>query len=418
MATVKGDVHDIGKNIVGVVLACNNYEVDRPRRDGPGPAHPRDRARGGRRPDRAVRADHAVARGDAPRRRRDGARGLRAAAADRRRDDLADPHRGQDRAAVPRPGRPRRRCVAGGRRRGVAARRGPPGRVRGRDPRRVRDRPARARRARGEDRAAPDRRGAPPPAGHRLDRRRAAAAHLPRRPHARRLPARRAGRAHRLDAVLRDLGAERPLPGDPRRPGRGDRRRARSTRTPWRCSSGSSASGGCTAARRRRLLAGEQRRRRHRALHRRDPDRAGRHDPHAAPADGQAAGPPEPGPGGLHRAARDRPGRLRRRRSRSPPGTGWSRWSPRRRRSTTTTPRSSRRRSRTGWPRPSPSGSTSWSAASCGATPRTRRSRTRTSSPSATRASGRRPATRPARTTPRRGRSSSCSTPRRAPASS
>ena len=27
MATVKGDVHDIGKNIVGVVLRCNNYEV-------------------------------------------------------------------------------------------------------------------------------------------------------------------------------------------------------------------------------------------------------------------------------------------------------------------------------------------------------------------------------------------------------
>ena len=27
LATVKGDVHDIGKNIVGVVLACNNYEV-------------------------------------------------------------------------------------------------------------------------------------------------------------------------------------------------------------------------------------------------------------------------------------------------------------------------------------------------------------------------------------------------------
>jgi 5-methyltetrahydrofolate--homocysteine methyltransferase len=27
MATVKGDVHDIGKNIVGVVLGCNNYEV-------------------------------------------------------------------------------------------------------------------------------------------------------------------------------------------------------------------------------------------------------------------------------------------------------------------------------------------------------------------------------------------------------
>ena len=27
LATVKGDVHDIGKNIVGVVLSCNNFEV-------------------------------------------------------------------------------------------------------------------------------------------------------------------------------------------------------------------------------------------------------------------------------------------------------------------------------------------------------------------------------------------------------
>jgi methanogenic corrinoid protein MtbC1 len=27
MATVKGDVHDIGKNIVGVVLRCNGYDV-------------------------------------------------------------------------------------------------------------------------------------------------------------------------------------------------------------------------------------------------------------------------------------------------------------------------------------------------------------------------------------------------------
>ena len=27
LATVKGDVHDIGKNIVGVVLRCNNYQV-------------------------------------------------------------------------------------------------------------------------------------------------------------------------------------------------------------------------------------------------------------------------------------------------------------------------------------------------------------------------------------------------------
>jgi cobalamin-dependent methionine synthase I len=27
LATVRGDVHDIGKNIVGVVLGCNNYQV-------------------------------------------------------------------------------------------------------------------------------------------------------------------------------------------------------------------------------------------------------------------------------------------------------------------------------------------------------------------------------------------------------
>src|SRR5207244_1807315 len=27
LATVKGDVHDIGKNIVGVVLGCNNYQI-------------------------------------------------------------------------------------------------------------------------------------------------------------------------------------------------------------------------------------------------------------------------------------------------------------------------------------------------------------------------------------------------------
>ena len=44
------------------------------------------------------------------------------------------------------------------------------------------------------------------------------AADLPRRPHLARLPARRPRRAHRLDPLLRRLGAARPLPGDPRRP--------------------------------------------------------------------------------------------------------------------------------------------------------------------------------------------------------
>ena len=68
MATVKGDVHDIGKNIVGVVLGCNNYEVDRPRRDGAVRQDPRRR-----RAEKAdiiglSRPDHAVARRDGARR--------------------------------------------------------------------------------------------------------------------------------------------------------------------------------------------------------------------------------------------------------------------------------------------------------------------------------------------------------------
>ena len=49
------------------------------------------------------RADHAVAGGDGARGGGDGAGGLRAAAADRRRHHVAGPHRGQDRAPLPRP---------------------------------------------------------------------------------------------------------------------------------------------------------------------------------------------------------------------------------------------------------------------------------------------------------------------------
>ena len=45
LATVKGDVHDIGKNIVGVVLGLQQLRGHRPRRDGPGRADPRRRAR-------------------------------------------------------------------------------------------------------------------------------------------------------------------------------------------------------------------------------------------------------------------------------------------------------------------------------------------------------------------------------------
>ena len=74
MATVKGDVHDIGKNIVGVVLQCNNYEViDLGVMVPAAKILETAQAREGRH-HRPVRPDHAVARRDVPRRGRDGAR--------------------------------------------------------------------------------------------------------------------------------------------------------------------------------------------------------------------------------------------------------------------------------------------------------------------------------------------------------
>ena len=104
MATVKGDVHDIGKNIVGVVLACNNYEII-----DLGVMVPATkiletaREREGRH-HRPLRPDHALARRDGACRRRDGARGLRHPAADRRRDDQPRPHGGEDPPAAIRAG--------------------------------------------------------------------------------------------------------------------------------------------------------------------------------------------------------------------------------------------------------------------------------------------------------------------------
>ena len=124
VATVKGDVHDIGKNIVGVVLGCNNYEVI-----DLGVMVPADKILdtavergGGRR--RPLGADHALARRDGQRRARDGAARPRPAAADRRRDDLEAAHRGQDRARVLAADRARARRRARRRRRLEPARRG------------------------------------------------------------------------------------------------------------------------------------------------------------------------------------------------------------------------------------------------------------------------------------------------------
>ena len=102
MATVKGDVHDIGKNIVGVVLQCNGYEVI-----DLGVMTPTQKILDAARETkaqhhRAVGPHHAVARRDVPCGGRDGAAGLRYSAADRRRDDQPRAHGRQDRSQLPR----------------------------------------------------------------------------------------------------------------------------------------------------------------------------------------------------------------------------------------------------------------------------------------------------------------------------
>jgi cobalamin-dependent methionine synthase I len=76
MATVKGDVHDIGKNIVGVVLQCNNYEViDLGVMVPAAKILETAQTREGRH-HRPVRPHHAVARRDVLRGGGNGARGL------------------------------------------------------------------------------------------------------------------------------------------------------------------------------------------------------------------------------------------------------------------------------------------------------------------------------------------------------
>ncbi len=138
MATVKGDVHDIGKNIVGVVLGCNNYRVV-----DLGVMVPADRILETADAERAdivgpLGADHAVARRDGDGRRRDGASRHADPAADRRCHDQPPAHRRQDRAGLLRGGHARPRRV--------------PRRGRGREP-------ARPRTARGLPRGCPQRPG-------------------------------------------------------------------------------------------------------------------------------------------------------------------------------------------------------------------------------------------------------------------
>ena len=99
-ATVKGDVHDIGKNIVGVVLGCNNYDVIDLGVMVPADTDPGHRRRARMRRRRPLRAHHALAHGDGERGQGDAAPRHGPAPADRRRDDLASAHGRPDRAGV------------------------------------------------------------------------------------------------------------------------------------------------------------------------------------------------------------------------------------------------------------------------------------------------------------------------------
>ena len=124
MATVKGDVHDIGKNIVGVVLGCNNYEiidlgvmVPAAKILDAAIAHKVDiiGLSGLITPslDEMVFVAHEMTR-----------REFHGAASDRRCDDEPAAHGGQDRAGIQRAGRARARRVARRRRRVEPPRRG------------------------------------------------------------------------------------------------------------------------------------------------------------------------------------------------------------------------------------------------------------------------------------------------------
>ena len=137
LATVKGDVHDIGKNIVGVVLQCNNYEIVDLGVMVPTEKILRTAREGERGHHRPVGADHAVARRDGQRGERDGAPGLYVAAADRRRHHLQGAHRGENRAELQRPDHLRAKRLAHRGRSVGAAVRHPARRVCGAHPQRV-----------------------------------------------------------------------------------------------------------------------------------------------------------------------------------------------------------------------------------------------------------------------------------------
>ena len=217
MATVKGDVHDIGKNIVGVVLGCNNYEVI-----DLGVMVPAAKILEVARAknvdliglsglitpslDEMVHVARELER-----------EGFRVPAADRRSHHQPRAHRRQDRARLSPAGRSRRRRLARRRRRRQPEERRAAHRLRRRKPPRAGtrpreiSRPAASRHLLSLDEArrrkpAIDWKNYEPP--------------VPRFTGTRKwecVPLADAGPVHRLDAVLPRLGAEGRLPAHPRR---------------------------------------------------------------------------------------------------------------------------------------------------------------------------------------------------------
>ena len=176
MATVKGDVHDIGKNIVGVVLECNNFEVVDLGVMVPADRISCGRPRGERGPDRAERSDNAVARRNGPCRGRNAADGIVHPTPDRGRDHVEGSHRRQDRPAIHGTGDPRDGRLARRRRRRKRPERKRPGQVSRLRKRRLRSRPGTLRPARRRWRPRDDRGGPRQPSLTRLDGRHASPA--------------------------------------------------------------------------------------------------------------------------------------------------------------------------------------------------------------------------------------------------
>ena len=311
MATVKGDVHDIGKNIVGVVLQCNNYEVI-----DLGVMVPTQKIL-----DTAVEIgadavglsglitpslDEMVSVATEMQRR-----GFDDPVDDRRCDHVARAHRGQGRREVRRSGRLGQGRLALGpdSRRAAQRHAATPAAGRRQDRLRLAAHPPCRQ---GRPQAALLREGPGGGHAHRLGGLRPGLAQGPRRPRARRLRHRRAARLHRLAAVLQRLGDEGQVPRHPQQPDAAARQPASSTTTPRRCSTGHRGEVD-HRPRRLRLLPGRRPGRRHARLRRRRPHRRRRDAAPPAPAGRAPRGRAQPVAGRLRGAGRDRPGRPRRR---------------------------------------------------------------------------------------------------------